>query len=106
MFDGLDLSKLGQIAQQAQEQMGKMQDEAAKKSFTAKSGGGMVSVTVSGKFDVTDISFDDALLEDKETLQILLMGAFNDAIKMALDDQKNSMFSGLSGLSGALFQGR
>ncbi|MEY4504250.1 MAG: hypothetical protein RL154_543 [Pseudomonadota bacterium] len=106
MFEGLDLTKLGAMAQEAQSQMGKMQEEAARKTFTAKSGGGMVSVSVSGKFEVTDISFDNSLLEDKETLQILLMGAFNDALKMALDDQKNAMFSGLAGLGGALFQGR
>lgn len=98
MFEGLDLSKLGAIAEQAQNQMGKMQEESARKIFSAKSGGGMVNVSVSGKLEVTDIVFDNSLLEDKETLQILLMGALNEAIKMALDDQKNAMFSSFAGL--------
>jgi DNA-binding YbaB/EbfC family protein len=106
MLEGLDLSKLGSIATEAQNQMNKLQEDASRKTFSAKSGGGMVSVSVSGKLEVTDISFDDSLLEDKETLQILLIGALNEALKMAQDDQKNAMFSSLAGLGGALFQGR
>jgi DNA-binding protein YbaB len=49
--------------------------------------------------EVIDLKIDDSLLEDKESLQILLMSAINDAIKMALEDKKRealNMFGGLN----------
>jgi len=92
MFGNLDLNEM---MQKLQEQM----QEADNKVYTATSGGGMVEVSVNGKFEVIDIKIDDSLLEDKESLQILLMSAINDAIKMAVDDKKSqamNMFGGLN----------
>ena len=92
MFGNVDLNEM---LQKIQEQM----QEADNKTYTATSGGGMVEVTVNGKFEVIDIKIDDSLLEDKESLQILLMSAVNDAIKMALEDKKSqalNMFGGMN----------
>ena len=92
MFGNLDLNEM---MKKIQESM----SEADNKTYTASSGGGMVEVTVNGKFEVIDIKIDDSLLEDKESLQILLMSAVNDAIKMAVDDKKQqamNMFGGLN----------
>ena len=92
MFGNLDLNEM---MQKLQEQM----QEADNKVYTATSGGGMVEVSVNGKFEVIDIKIDDSLLEDKESLQILLMSAVNDAIKMAVEDKKSqamNMFGGLN----------
>jgi hypothetical protein len=92
MFGNLDLNEM---MQKLQEQM----QEADNKTYTATSGGGMVEVTVNGKFEVIDIKIDDSLLEDKESLQILLMSAVNDAIKMAVEDKKSqalNMFGGMN----------
>ena len=92
MLGNLDLNE---IMQKFQESM----SEADNKTYTANSGGGMVEATVNGKFEVIDIKIDDSLLEDKESLQILLMSAINDAIKMAVEDKKQqalSMFGGLN----------
>ena len=92
MFGNLDLNEM----------MKKIQEsvaEADNKIYTAKSGGGLVEVSVNGKFEVVDIKIDDSLLEDKESLQILLMSAINDAIKMAVEDKKTealNMFGGLN----------
>jgi hypothetical protein len=92
MFGNVDLNEM---LQKLSEQM----QEADNKTYTATSGGGMVEATVNGKFEVIDIKIDDSLLEDKESLQILLMSAVNDAIKMAVEDKKSqalNMFGGMN----------
>ena len=100
MFDKIDFSKMGDLLQQAQEQAKQMEEENEKKHFSAKSGGGLVKVTFSGKNEVVDIDIDDSLLDDKESMQILLISAFNDALKMVEDNKKliaTKMMSQLGG---------
>jgi DNA-binding YbaB/EbfC family protein len=101
MFDGMDLSKMGEMLQKAQEEAAKMQEESAKKEFTSKSGGGMIKVTGNGSGEIIDIDIDSSLLEDRESLQILLISAVNDVNKMIEEDRKlaaSSMLGGLGGL--------
>ena len=92
MFGNLDLNEM----------MKKLQESMAEqnnKTYTAKSGGGLVEATVNGQFEVIDLKIDDSLLEDKDSLQILIMSAVNDAIKMAKEDKKQealNMFGGLN----------
>lgn len=102
MFDGIDFSKMGDMLNMAQEQASKIQEDAKNKTFTAKSGGGMVQVSMNGLNEIIDLSIDDSLLEDKESLQILLMSAVNDAIKMSEEDKKlvtSQMLSGFGGFA-------
>ena len=99
MFDGFDMSKLGGMIEEAQKKAKELEEKSSSLSFTAKSGGGLVSVTVNGKFEILDITIDDSLLEDKESLQILLMSACNDAIKSAIENQKNDAMSMLGGFN-------
>ena len=82
-----DMSK---ILEGMQENAAKLQEELDSKVFTVKSGGGMVEVSVNGKGEVIDLIIDDELLEDKESLQILLIGALNDANKMLQQNQQSS----------------
>jgi DNA-binding YbaB/EbfC family protein len=92
MFGNIDFNEM---MQKLQEQL----QQADNKIYTAKSGGGLVEASVNGKFEVIDLKIDDSLLEDKESMQILLMSAINDAIKMAIDDKKTqalNMFGGLN----------
>lgn len=100
MFDNIDFSKMGEMLQTVQENAKKMQEEAKNKEFTAKSGGGLVSVSINGEGEVNDISIDDSLLEDKESLQILLISAVNDAIKMVEDNKKHAAAEMLTGFGG------
>jgi DNA-binding YbaB/EbfC family protein len=97
MFGNLgDMSKM---LEGMQENAKKLQAELESKNFTVKSGGGMVEVTMNGKGEVTDINIDDSLLSDKESLQILLIGAINDANKMVEDNRQNSALGMLGGIS-------
>ena len=96
MFDNLNLNEmLGEIQKKAAE----FQEENSDKKFTSKSGGGMVSVTMNGSNEVIDIEIDDSLLEDKESMQILLISAINDTIKMVEDDRKQSALKMVGGFN-------
>ena len=97
MFGNMNLGDMGRMLEQLQEQAEKVQSEVAAKEFTVKTGGGMVKVTINGQGEVIDIDIDDTLLEDKESLQILLMAAFNDANKMVEDSKKQSAMGLFSG---------
>ena len=100
MFEGMDFSKMGEMLQEAQKNATKMQEEAKSKVYTAKSGGGLVSISINGEGEVNDINIDDSLLNDKESLQILLMSAANDAIKMVEDSKKLAASQMLQGVGG------
>ena len=100
MFENLDFSKMGAMQEQAQKQAQQMQEEANHKVFTAKSGGGLVSASMNGNGEVIDITIDDSLLGDKESLQILLISAMNDASKMVEDNKKFATAQMLSGIGG------
>lgn len=87
MFDMGDMSKM---LEGMQENAEKLQAELESKTFSVKTGGGLVVLSVNGKGEVIDLDVDDTLLSDKASLEILLIGAINDANKMVLDNQKNS----------------
>jgi DNA-binding YbaB/EbfC family protein len=88
MFEGMDMKNLEQMLQKAQESAKKLQEESKNKTFTAKSGGGMVKVSANGSGEIIDLEIDDSLLEDKDSMQILLISAINDVMKMVEDDKK------------------
>ena len=100
MFENMDFSKMGEMLQEAQKNADKIKEDAKGKIYTAKSGGGLVSVSIDGEGEVTDISIDDSLLDDKESLQILLMSATNDVIKMVEDSKKHAAAQMLQGMGG------
>ncbi len=103
MFENMDFSKMGEMLKKAQEEAGKLQEESKSKEFTAKSGGGLVKVSANGMGEIIDIDIDDSLLEDKESLQILLISAVNDVLKMVEDDKKlaaSKMLGSLGGFGG------
>ena len=104
MFENLDFSKMGAMLEEAQKQAQKMQEDASNKTFTAKSGGGMVSASMNGNGEMIDISIDDSLLNDKESLQILLISAINDVSKMVEDNKKLATSQMLSSMGGFGFK--
>jgi len=88
MFSNMgDMSKM---LEGMQENATKLQAELESKTFSVKSGGGMIELSVNGKGEVIDLNIDDELLSDKDSLQILLIGAINDANKMVQQNQQQS----------------
>ena len=96
MFENMgDMSKM---LEQVQEQAKKMDAEMESKEYTAKVGGGALEIKMSGKGEVIDVNIDDSLLEDKSSLQILLISCINDANKMVEADKQNSALGMLDGM--------
>lgn len=97
MFE--NLGDMGKMLEGMQENAQKLQDELEAKTFSVKSGGGMVEVSVNGKGEFIDINIDDSLMEDKESLQILIIGAINDAYKMVEQNKQSSAMGMLGGMN-------
>lgn len=77
-----DISKLMQQAQKMQEQMKKAQQERENIQVIGESGAGLVTVIMTGKYDVKSVSIDNSLMsEDKEILEDLVAAAVNSAVK-------------------------
>jgi len=75
---------LGNLMKQAQEMQAnleKAQKEIAATEVTGVSGGGMISVVMTGRHDVRRVNIDPTLLgDDKEMLEDLIAAAVNDAV--------------------------
>ena len=82
-----------QQAQQFQQKMGQMQEELALKTVSSTVGGGMVSATVNGKFEVVSLQIEKEAVDpnDPVMLQDLVMAAINDAMAKARDLAKEEM---------------
>ena len=105
MFDGLDLKNLnlGDMLNQFQDMAKNAQNENASRIFTSKAGGGMVEISINGNSEVVDLKIDDSLLEDKDSLQMLLTSCMNDVIKQS-DENKKMMAMNLMGGLGSFGQ--
>jgi len=99
MFEGLDMSKMGQMMEELQSKAKEMEEQSKKIMLTAKAGGGMIEVTANGGGEVVDITIDDSILEDKESLQILMISAINDVMKMVEDNKKSQAMGMMGGLN-------
>ncbi len=94
---------LGDIMKQAQkmqEQLAKVQEEAANKIVEASAGGGMVTVTANGRQEVLSVKIERDVVnpDDIEMLQDLIVAATNEALKKGRDmlaDEMKTMTGGL-----------
>ncbi|MFZ5766085.1 MAG: YbaB/EbfC family nucleoid-associated protein [Thermodesulfobacteriota bacterium] len=81
----MDMDSILKRAQQFQYQMSQMQEELARRTITSRVGGGMVEVTVNGKFEVVGLRIDKEAInpDDPAMLQDLIAAAVNDAMRQA-----------------------
>jgi len=93
---------LGNIMKQAQKmqaEMEKAQAELAEMEVTGQSGGGLVSVVMTGRHELRRVSIDDSLLsDDKDMLEDLVTAAVNDAVHRVDAQTKERMASMTNGL--------
>jgi len=99
MFDGFDMGKMSEMMSQMQDKAKEIEEQAKNVQFTAKTGGGLVELTMNGAGEVIDLNIDDTMMEDKEYLQILLISAMNDANKMAEDNKKSQAMGMMGGMN-------
>lgn len=95
---------IGNIMKQAkklQERMATLQAELELKTVTTTSGGGMVTVVVSGKGEVVSLKIEKDVVnaEDVEMLQDLIMAAVNEGIRKAQEMSQAEMMKLTGGLN-------
>ena len=98
-----NMNNLMKQAQRMQRQMEENQKELETKEFTAKSGGGAVEITLTGKKEVVKVILDKDAVDpdDVETLQDMIVAAFNEASKQV--DEANESMMGKMNLGGLPF---
>lgn len=95
------MKNLGQMMKQAQAMQAKMQEMQAaleRTEVTGVSGGGMVSVTVSGKGEMRRVKIDPKLVDPNDVgmLEDLIVAAANDA-RAKVDQQMQAEMAKLTG---------
>jgi len=94
------LGNLMQQAQKMQEDLKKAQEEIAAMQVQGESGGGLVTVVMTGKREARKVTIDDSLLgEDKDMLEDLVAAAINDAVNKVAKMKKEKMSALTAGMS-------
>lgn len=80
----MDMNKMMKQVAKMQAELAKAQDELAETEVTGTSGGGLVSVKVTGKGEFTEVKIKpDAVDPDDPTmLEDLVLAAINDAVRV------------------------
>ena len=99
-----NMNNLMKQAQRMQRQMEEATKELEAKEYTATSGGGAVSVTVSGKKEGVSVKLSEEVVDpdDIEMLEDLIMAATNEAFRQMEAESSEAMSKLTGGLGGAL----
>jgi DNA-binding YbaB/EbfC family protein len=86
--------------QKMQQKLVKMQEELDAKSFNGTAGGGAVTITMSGKYEITAIKIDPEAFsaEDIEELEVMVKAAAKDAHDRVSDAQQKLVSSATGGM--------
>lgn len=95
-----NLSQMMKQAQEMQAKMQAMQEQLEQTEVTGSSGGGMVTITLTGKGNFRKVKIDPSLVDpdDVEMLEDLIAAAFNDAkgkVEALLADKMAEVTGGL-----------
>ena len=101
---GIDFNALFQQAQQLQKDLAKAQEELGKKLVTGAAGGGMVTVTATGRGDLVKVQIDKAVVDpaDVAMLEDLVLAAANAALTNARALAQETGSGPLSALQGMM----
>ena len=88
--------------QKMQADMAKAQEELKNEVVEASSGGGMVTVKVSGDLEIREIRIDPEAVDpdDVELLQDMVLAAVNEAVRAAQELAASKMNAAAGGLAG------
>ena len=106
MPGGMNQAAMMRQVQKMQQEAIKMQEEMENKTYSATTGGGMVTATVNGKHEVVTLSINPEAVDpdDVEMLQDMVMAAVNEAMRTADAEAANNMSRLTGGLNlGGLF---
>ncbi len=75
------LAGLMKQAQQMQEKMKTAQAQLAALEVSGQAAGGLVKVSLTGKYELKRVQIDPAAMEDREMLEDLIVTAYSEAFK-------------------------
>jgi len=86
--------------QKMQQRLMKMQEELEATQFTGTAGGGAVTITMSGKYEISTVKIDPEAFsaDDIEELEVMVKAAAKDAFDKVTEAQQKL----LSGATGGL----
>ena len=95
-----DLLGMMSKAREMQAKFQAMQEEIAAIEATGQAGGGLVQVTLSGKFEMRSLKIDPSLFkeDDVEVLEDLILAAHNDAkakVEAVMQQKTQELTAGL-----------
>ena len=100
MTKGLGFGNIVKQAQELQERLAKVQEDAAARTVESSAGGGMVTATVNGRLEVVRLHVEPSVLQsgDVQMLEDLIIAAVNQGIRTA----QQQMATEMSKLTGGL----
>ena len=103
---GMNQAAMMKQAQKMQQEMLRMQEEMENKTYSATTGGGMVTAEVSGKHQLVSLTIKEEAVDpdDVDMLQDMIIAAVNEAMRAADNDAANNMSRLTGGMNlGGLF---
>jgi DNA-binding YbaB/EbfC family protein len=93
------LGNIMQQAQKMQEDLKKAQEELNSMQVMGESGGGLVTILMTGRREARKVTIDPSLIgEDKDMLEDLVAAAINDAVNKVAKMKKEKMADVTAGL--------
>ena len=83
---------------QLKSQLESAQNDAANLKVRGEAGGGMVAVTITGRYEVLEVKIDQSAMSDVKLLEDLVRAAFNQAIANLGEQMKSKMGSLAQGM--------
>lgn len=86
--------------QKVQQKLMKMQEELEASQFTGTAGGGAVTITMSGKFEITAVKIDPEAFnaEDIAELEVMVLAAAKDAFNKVTEAQQKLVSNATGGM--------
>lgn len=94
-----DPNKLQELLGNIQEKAKELEEKTKAEIYEVKSGGGLIVLKANGAGEIIDLDIDESLLSDKEAMQILLIGAFNEIFEKIEEGKKSRAMGMLGGLN-------
>ena len=97
-----DLNALMKQAQKLQADVAKVQEELAAMQCDGAAGGGMVTVTLNGQFEVVKVKIDKSVVDptDVGMLEDLITAAVNAAAQKVRETSKEKMAAAMGPMAG------
>ncbi len=86
--------------QKMQQKIARMQEELDASQFKGTAGGGAVTITMSGKFEIVGVEIDPEAFsaDDIEELEVMVKAAAKDAFDKVSDAQQRLLSSATGGM--------